>query len=111
MGIFNDDDMDPIKMDNEIMGEEQDDGQYLVDITKPIQKPMDFDTLCALVNHYEEMETIVNDLSKHDARLKVDTNPNDEAADMYNLDRPYADLLIKLIQGKMQEIRNILNYN
>jgi len=111
MGIFDSDDNEDLYgLNSESPVNEESDG-LLVDISKPITKPSDFDTLCALCNHYEDMEMIIESLRKSEARIKIDENPDDENAECYTLDKEYSALFIELLEKKMTEIRNILNYN
>jgi hypothetical protein len=110
MGIFDSDDNEDVYgLEHNVENEEPD--GYLVDVTKPIQKPADFDTLCALVNHYEDMETIINSLKMKTSELIIDENPDDNDADRYTIDSEYVELFINTLESKMTEIRNILNYN
>ena len=85
--------------------------EKLIDITQTIKKPADFDELLALANHYEDMETIIDSLNKPNSCLFVDENPNDNDAESYSLDHEYSVLLINVLQTKMKEIRNVLNFN
>lgn len=85
--------------------------EKLIDITQIIKKPADFDELLALANHYEDMETIIDSLNKPNSCLFVDENPDDNDAESYSLDHEYSVLLINVLQAKMKEIRNILNFN
>lgn len=109
MGMFDSDDSEDLYGIEHEGVEETDD--YLVDVTKPIQKPTDFDTLCALINHYEDMETIVDSLRMKTSELIIDENPDDNDADRYTVDSEYVELFIAILENKMTEIRNILNYN
>ena len=85
--------------------------EKLIDITQTIKKPTDFDELLALANHYEDMETIIDSLNKPNSCLFVDEDPDDNDAENYSLDHEYSVLLINVLQAKMKEIRNILNFN
>jgi hypothetical protein len=110
MGIFDtNNNEDVYELEHNVENEEPD--GYLVDVTKPIQKPADFDTLCALINHYEEMETIIDSLRIKTSKLIIDENPNDDDTDCYTIDHEYVELFITILENKMTEIRNILNYN
>ena len=110
MGIFDtNNNEDAYGLEHNVENEEPD--GYLVDVTKTIQKPADFDTLCALINHYEEMETIIDSLRIKTSKLIIDENPNDDDADRYTIDPEYVELFITILENKMTEIRNILNYH
>lgn len=86
--------------------------ERLVDITQPIKKPGDFDELLALTTWYEEMDTIINSLHKTDnSCIIIDENPDDKEADNYSLEPEYSVLLIRVLESKMKEIRNALNFN
>lgn len=86
--------------------------ERLVDITQPIKKPVSFDELLALTTWYEEMDTIINSLHKTDnSCIVIDENTKDDNADSYSLDPEYAVLFIKVLESKMKEIRNVLNFN
>lgn len=110
MGIFDtDDNEDVYGLEHNVENEEPD--GYLVDVTKPIEQPNSFDKLCALINHYEEMEAIIDSLRMKTSELIIDENPNDDNADRYSVDPEYIELFINTLDNKMTEIRNILNYN
>ena len=98
-------------MEDLLQMNEHDEGNYIIDITEPIQKPSNFDQLCALVNHYEDMEEIIDSLRKETSELIIDENPNDNAADRYTIEICYKQLFINILKKKMEEIRNVLNYN
>ena len=82
-----------------------------LDLRLPISKPNDFDDLKSLIDCYEEMETIIESLGKEQCVLRVDENPDDNDSEWYNLDQEYIDLFVHILECKMKEIRNILNYN
>jgi hypothetical protein len=110
MGMFDtDDNEDVYGLEHNVENEEPD--GYLVDVTKPIEQPNSFDKLCALINHYEDMEQIVESLRMHTSELIIDENPDDNDADRYTIDSEYVELFINTLESKMTEIRNILNYN
>lgn len=98
-------------MEDLLQMNEHDEGNYIVDITEPIQKPNSFDQLCALVNHYEDMEETIDSLRKKTSELIIDENPNDDNADRYTIEICYKELFINILKKKMEEIRNVLNYN
>ena len=86
--------------------------ERLVDITQPIKRPSSFDELLALTTWYDEMETIVESLQKcSDSCIVIDENYNDENAEAYPLDHEYSTLFIEVLEEKMKEIRNALNFN
>ena len=85
--------------------------EKLIDITQTIKKPACFDELLALANHYEDMETIIDSLNKPNSCLFVDEDPDDKDAENYSLDHEYSTLLIRMLESKMKEIRNVLNFN
>lgn len=89
--------------------EESDDNQF--NLISPISKPNDFDELKRLIDYYEDMEIIIESLGKEQCILQVDENPDDKNSKWYNLDQEYIDLFVHVLEGKMKEIRNILNYN
>ena len=61
MGMFDSDDNEDVYgLEHNVENKEPD--GYLVDVTKPIEQPNSFDKLCALINHYEEMEAIIDSL-------------------------------------------------
>ena len=64
-----------------------------------------------IINHYEEMETIIDSLKMKTSELIIDENPNDDDADRYSVDPEYIELFINTLENKMTEIRNILNYH
>lgn len=82
-----------------------------LDLRLPIPKPNDFDDLKSLIDCYEEMEIIIESLGKEQCVLRVDENPADNDSEWYNLDQEYIDLFVNILECKMKEIRNILNYN
>ena len=110
MGIFDSDDNEDVYgLEHNVENEEPD--GYLVDVTKPIEQPNSFDKLCALINHYEDMETIIDSLRMKTSELIIDENPDDNDAARYTIDSEYVELFITTLENKMTEIRNILNYN
>ena len=85
--------------------------ERLVDITQPIKRPSSFDELLALATWYDEMETIIDSLNKPNSCLIVDEDPDNQDAPNYTLDSEYSTLLIRTLELKMKEIRNVLNFN
>jgi hypothetical protein len=45
------------------------------------------------------------------SELIIDENPDDNDADRYTIDSEYVELFITMLENKMTEIRNILNYH
>ncbi len=82
-----------------------------LDLRLPIPKPNDFDDLKSLINYYEDMEMVIESLGKEQCVLRVDEDPDDKDSEWYNLDQEYIDLFVNILECKMKEIRNILNYN
>ena len=86
--------------------------EKLIDITKPIKRPVDFDELLALSNHYEDMEQIIKSLqTTPNSCIVIDEDNDNEDADSYSLDPEYSILFIEVLKSKMKEIRNVLNFN
>lgn len=91
--------------------EEEELNEPIIDITKPFSKPGHFDELIALSNHYQDMETIIESLQKHNSVITIDEDPNNDDADKYDLDPPYKTLIIEMLKEKMSEIRDVLGFN
>ena len=90
----------------------EENNEKLVDITKPIKRPANFDELLALSNHYEDMETIIESLGKTpNSCIVIDEDNDNKDADSYSLDPEYSVLFIEVLKSKMKEIRNVLNFN
>lgn len=89
----------------------EEDNEKLIDITQPIKKPGDFNELLALTNYYQEMETIINSLNKPNSCLSVDEDSENQEADLFDLEKEYSILFVEVLEKKMKEIRNVLNFN
>ena len=90
----------------------EEDNEKLIDITQPIRKPKDFDELLALTNYYQEMEQMIVSLNKTlNSCLTIDEDTENKEADIIELSSEYSTLFINILEDKMREIRNVLNYN
>jgi len=61
-----------------------------------------------LFNKTQETEDFENEL---DSGVEESEDPDNKDSEWYNLDQEYIDLFVHILECKMKEIRNILNYN
>jgi len=82
-----------------------------IDITGKISKPTCFDDVKYLCQHYINMEKILNILDYPNVAILIDEDPENKDADQIALPENYMILFKNLLEDKMTEIRNVLNYN
>ena len=82
-----------------------------INFTGVLNKPATFDELLDLASYYKYMQDIIEILKKPTGVLTVDENPDDDEAEAYDLEDDFKEMFIEMLENKMTEIRNVLNYN